>query len=143
MTCMRTRTSRMFTLAAMVGAAAMLVTGCSAGEGPGSTPTSSDGPNDAVIAELVGIWGEDAAGQPHLEFTDDGAVRGSDGCNGISSTYTVEGDQINLAEFMSTKKACEGVDTWLSGIRAVEVDGDVLQVMDASGDMIGELNRAE
>ncbi|MGM7679089.1 META domain-containing protein [Microbacterium sp. A94] len=140
---MRTRTPRILTLAAMVGAATLLITGCAAGQTPGSAPTSSADPNDPVVAELLGSWGEDAAGQPHLEFTADGAVTGNDGCNGIFTSFTVEGDQIDLAQFASTLKACEGVDDWLRGVRAVEVDGDVLVAFNDSGEKLGELTRAE
>ncbi|MGM7672206.1 META domain-containing protein [Microbacterium sp. A93] len=140
---MRTRTSRILTLAAMAGAVTLLVTACSTGTEPGSAPTSSAEPDPAVVAELVGVWGEDAAGQPHLEFTEDGDVSGSDGCNGIFSTYTADDAHIELAQFASTLKACEGVDDWLRGVRAVEIDGDVLVVMDDAGEKIGELTRAE
>lgn len=142
MTCMRTRTSKMLTLATMVGATTLLLTACATGQTPGSTPTSSADPNNPVVAEVLGSWGTDAAGEPYLEFTVDGAVKGSDGCNGISTSFTVDGDQIDLAEFMSTMKACDGVDGWLSSMRAVEVDGDVLVVKDRAGDKIGELGRS-
>lgn len=142
MTPMRTRTSRILTLAAMVGAVTMIATGCSTGSEPGSAPTSSAEPDPTVVAELVGVWGEDAAGQPYLEFTEDGNVSGSDGCNRLASTYTADDAHVEIAAFLTTLKACEGVDSWLSGVRAVEVDGDVLVVMDVEGAKIGELARA-
>lgn len=130
----------------MLGILALTATACApASDGEGTAPTST--PTDAATsgdaaADLVGIWGDEAKGKPHLEFTADGAVRGSDGCNRIATTYTVEGDRIELASFASTLKACMGVDDWLRGIRAAELDGDLLIVLDSSGGRLGELPRA-
>lgn len=129
---------------AILGAFALMGAACATGA-PGGAPTSSSDPSsgdDAVVENLVGLWGEDAKGQPHLEFTADGEVRGSDGCNGIATTYSVNGDRVDLARFASTLKACPGVDDWMRGIRAVEIDGDVLVIKDASGAELGNLSRA-
>ncbi|MBC6496514.1 hypothetical protein BEP68_16950 [Microbacterium sp. 4-7] len=129
---------------AILGAFAVMGAACATG-GPSSAPTSSADPNgedSAVVEKLVGLWGEDASGQPHLEFTADGEVHGSDGCNGITTTYSVNGDHVDLARFASTLKACPGVDGWMRGVRAVEIDGDVLVIKDASGTELGTLPRA-
>lgn len=144
MSSMNLRAVRSTAMLASVGALALLVTGCAAA-GPGPAPTST-APTSAtnVAEEIIGVWGDEVtAGQPHLEFTEDGTVNGSDGCNGIGSTYAVQDDRIDIAQFVSTLKACEGVDDWLRGIRAVELDGDMLVVFDVSGERIGELERAE
>ncbi|MDQ0728145.1 heat shock protein HslJ [Microbacterium sp. W4I20] len=109
---------------------------------PTSTPTDTSGGGDGLSADIVGLWGEDAAGTPHLEFTSDGEVRGSDGCNGIFTTYTVEDGRLELAQYVSALKACPGVDSWLRGVRAAELDGDVLIALDATGARLGELSRA-
>jgi heat shock protein HslJ len=118
----------------LVGLASVsLFSACAAGvPAGGGTPA----PADAV----VGTWGSTAANQPHLAF-DDGQVTGTDGCNGITTSYTVDGDTITLDRFMSTQKACSGVDTWLRNVRSVQVDGDVLVVLDAQGEQIGSLDR--
>lgn len=139
----RTRTRSLVGLAAL-GLLALVGTGCTSGESaaPTSTPTDAAAP-DAVASEVVGLWGQDAAGEPHLEFTADGEVHGSDGCNGITTTYTVDGGRISLAPFASTLKACEGVDDWLRSVRSAEVDGDVLVAMNAAGTKVGELTRAD
>ena len=142
MTIMRLRTVRSVLLAG-TAAAALVLTGCTSGPGPAPTSTATTSATN-VAEEIIGVWGDEVtAGQPHLEFTEDSTVNGSDGCNGISSTYTVQDDRIDVAQFVSTLKACEGVDDWLRGIRAVELDGDALVVFDASGERIGELERAE
>jgi heat shock protein HslJ len=118
----------------LIGIASVsLFTACAAGGGTaGRTPD----PGDAV----TGTWGSTTNGQPHLAFAD-GTVTGTDGCNGISTTYTVDGDTITVASFMSTEKACAGVDTWLRSVRSVEIDGDALIVYNSSGDQIGTLDR--
>ena len=137
----RTRTRSLIGLAAL-GLLALVGTGCASGEAaaPTSTPTEGAG-TDAVATEVVGLWGEDAEGQPHLEFTADGEVHGTDGCNGIVTTYTVDDGRISLAPFASTLKACAGVDDWLRGVRTAEIDGDVLVAMTATGTKLGELTR--
>lgn len=129
---------------AILGAVAVMGAACASG-GPSSAPTSSAEPNgddSAIVEKLVGVWGEDAPGQPHLEFTAGGEVHGSDGCNGVTTTYSVNGDRVDLARFASTLKACPGVDDWMRGVRAVEIDGDVLVIKDASGTELGTLPRA-
>lgn len=146
MACMSTRATRLFTLAVLAGAATMLVTACAPTGEPATPPTSTADSNDAtadVATEIVGLWRTDSTGEPHLEFTADGDVRGSDGCNGITTTYSIDGETIDVASFASTLKACKDVDGWLRSVRAVEIDGDVLVVMNSAGEQIGELNRAE
>jgi heat shock protein HslJ len=129
---------------AMLGAFALLASAC-ATSAPGDAPTSTPDPSSddaAVVEKLVGLWGESASGQPHLEFAADGTVTGSDGCNGVTTTYSVNGDRVDLARFASTLKACPGVDDWMRGVRAVALDGDVLVIMDATGTELGSLPRS-
>lgn len=146
MTSMSRNLARTLVGVAMLGILALTATACASetdGGAPTSTPSGDAVPGDAASTELLGLWGDDSTGMPHLEFTADGQVHGSDGCNGIVTTYTVEGDRIELATFVSTLKACMGVDDWLRGVRAAQVDGDVLVVMDAAGERLGELPRAD
>lgn len=123
----------------IVAAGALLLTACAPAGGPGSAPTSTASP---AAPDVVGTWGTDAAGEPFLEFTAEGAVTGSDGCNGISSTYTVVDDTVEIEPYASNLKACQGVDDWLRGVSAVQVEGDTLIVMDDAGTQIGELPRS-
>lgn len=44
--------------------------------------------------------------KPSLEFTADGKVRGTGGCNTISGPYTIDGEDITIGPLMSTKKYC-------------------------------------
>lgn len=123
---------------------AMTLTACtgarSGTDGSDGNQANGDG-SSAVSDQILGAWSSDEKGTPRLEFDADGAVVGSDGCNGISTTYTVEGDRVVLEQFVSTLKACQGVDDWLRGVRSVTVDGDTLAVHNESGDEIGQLQR--
>ena len=110
-----------------------LVVSACAGTAPDASPASAD--------SVVGTWGDTGDSQPHLVLSSDGSVVGTDGCNGIATTFAVDGTSIEFESFMSTFKACEGVDTWLSAVHSAEVDGDDMIVSNASGDRIGTLKR--
>ncbi|SDO98266.1 META domain-containing protein [Microbacterium sp. ru370.1] len=79
-------------------------------------------------------------GDEHLVLND-GEVRGSDGCNGILGSYSVDGDRLSFSLGISTLKACLGVDTWLRRIRSAEISGDTMTVFDRDGAQIGTLLR--
>ncbi|MGK9147375.1 META domain-containing protein [Plantibacter flavus] len=100
------------------------------------------GVGDAVL----GSWGAGAeVNEPHLIFSEDGRVSGSDGCNRLAGSWKATGDTIVVSDVASTLMACPDVDTWLSGIaQATLSEGDdQLTVLDDSGAEIGSLERAE
>lgn len=80
-------------------------------------------------------------GTEHLVMKD-GEVRGSDGCNGILGSYSVDGDRLSFSLGIGTLKACLGVDTWLRRIRSAAISGDTMTVFDRDGAQIGTLSRA-
>ncbi|KTR81432.1 hypothetical protein NS354_12460 [Leucobacter chromiiresistens] len=92
-------------------------------------------------ADVVGTWFSDEQGKPTLTFDDSGKVSGTDGCNGIGSTYAIDGDRVRIKSFVSTMMGCPGVDDWLRGVREVRLSGDELLVFNSSGDEIGTLQR--
>lgn len=104
-------------------------------------PSPSAEPAEPPV-DVVGTWASDEEGEPFLEFGEDESVTGSDGCNDISTTYSVEGTTVTLEPFVSTLKACSGVDPWLSDVSSAEIDGETLVVMDAEGQEIGTLSRS-
>jgi heat shock protein HslJ len=100
------------------------------------------GSSSDPAAAVVGVWGErDTRGEPSLEFMEDGSYAGSDGCNNLMGSWTVEGDTIDLGVMASTMMACEGVDTWLVQGATAVVNGDTLEVKDEGGRQIGTLDR--
>ena len=123
------RSRRSVPAAAAIGAA-LLLSGCAADDGP---------PSKEAVATT---WGSEDAGQPHITFAENGSVSGSDGCNELAGSWTLTDDTIATDSLATTLKACEGVDTWLSGFATAVIDGDRLIVSGIDGEQIGEL-RAE
>lgn len=95
------------------------------------------GPQD----KPVGQWIEsDAADAPFLTLAADGSVHGSDGCNILNGAWTLADDgSIAFGPFASTLKFCEGVDTWLLTAATATVQGGVMTVQDAAGEVLGQL----
>lgn len=78
--------------------------------------------------------------EPNLVFAGDMRVSGSDGCNNMSGSYTVDGSQIILSQMLSTQRACiEGGEQAhaftmaLSAIKSYRIDGDKLELLDEGG----------
>jgi len=108
----------------------LVLSACSAGEDRslvGSWKLIEFGPRGST---QPAVEGTDAG----LTFNDDGTVGGSTGCNGAGSEYTVDGDQIEFAPFVSTLMACEDplmeqestFHQVLNGTADYEIDGDTL-----------------
>lgn len=110
------------------------------------SPTPSDDADSGNVdttSLTTGRWYAAGRGDPFLEFSPENGVTGSDGCNTITSTWEVNGDTVKVASFTSTQKACAGVDSWLSGVASVTMDGDTMSVFNASGETIGELKKVD
>lgn len=107
-----------------------------------STETSSPS-DDAAAPDPVGKWTSPEKGDPFLEFSDDGSLKGSDGCNAIVTTWEVKDDEIAIDPFMTTQKACAGVDPWLSKASSATIEGTVMKVQDSNGKVIGGLEKEE
>lgn len=121
---------------AITAASVVVLAGCASG--PSVSPSASPTPEAPVVE---GRWSSDETGDPHLELMEDGTVDGSDGCNGISTTYTVDGNVVTLEPAASTLMACEGVDDWLRGAATLEIDGDEAIVFNRDDEEIGTLTR--
>ena len=115
-------------------AAMLLFTGCLGEEG-----SARGGSVDAA-----GTWGDPSEeGSPYLELEDGGSFSGSDGCNNLTGSWSVdEGEQVLFEDVASTMKACEDVDDWLSGLSAATVSGDTMTVLGQDGAEIGQLERS-
>lgn len=121
-------------------------TGSEPSEPSSSAPAESESPTDSADAEALdptGKWTSPEAGDPFLEFTEDGQVKGSDGCNAIQTTWEVDGSKVLITSFTTTQKACAGVDPWLSKAASATIEGNVMKVADASGKVIGGLEKEE
>lgn len=90
-----------------------------------------------------GTWGSGGEGSPQLVLADDGSLSGTDGCNNLFGSWKQDGDKVEFGQVGSTMMYCEGVDTWLSGIKSGEVSGDELAIFDIDENEIGSLTRQE
>lgn len=124
--------------------AAALITfalgGCAGGTGDVS---SGAAPSGAGPTDVTGTWGSTAQSSPNLTFAAEGTVTGTDGCNRLTGSWSVDGDVVRLGPLASTRMYCEGVDTWLSHASEVVVNGTTLDVSDDTGARIGTLERAQ
>lgn len=112
---------------------------------PSPTESTETAPpsEEASEPDPTGKWTSPEKGDPFLEFAEDGSLEGSDGCNAIITSWKVEGDEIVIDSFMSTQKACAGVDTWLSKASTAAIEGDVMKVKDSNGEVIGGLEKED
>lgn len=91
-------------------------------------------------SSYVGTWVAKNPAQAALTLKSDGTLTGNDGCNTLSGTWTQSKKSAEFGPMTATKKACEGVDTWLSKATEARQDGETLNIYDSSGDAIGVLD---
>lgn len=134
-------------VALSVLAAALLLGGCASSGGGlygDASPTPSESAKALTSGTLVGTWGSTDEQRPNLVFDDEGGVTGTDGCNRLVGSWSVDGDSVILSDMVSTLMACEGVDTWLAGAASAKLiagEDDELQVFDKANKEIGTLER--
>lgn len=119
-------------------------TGSEPSEPTSSAPTETSTPSDSADSAAIdptGKWASPEAGDPFLEFSADGQVKGTDGCNRIQTTWEVDGDKILISPFTTTQKACAGVDTWLSKASSATIEGNVMKIADSDGNIVGGLEK--
>lgn len=112
----------------------LVLTGCLGGQG------SAQGGD----IDPVGTWGDPSVeAEPYLSLAEDGSLTGSDGCNRLSGSWSVdEADQVLFEDVASTRMFCEGVDDWLTGLTAAEIAGTTMTVLGQDGSEIGQLERS-
>ena len=94
--------------------------------------------------DAAGTWGDPSKdASPYLELEDDGSFSGSDGCNNLTGSWSVdEGEQVLFEDVASTMKACEDVDDWLAHLSVATIAGDTMTVLGQDGSEIGQLERS-
>lgn len=147
-------TRRILTGAAAVLAAAGLAGVPAATAAPGlpddaASAASSASATDSLSslpqlpdAPFAGRWVDlHPGGGGELTF-DSGQVSGTDGCNGIGSTYTVTGNVAHVDPFVSTMMACPDQHQWLGGVSSIDHYGLLMVVHGSDGQVIGMLRPA-
>ncbi|KJL29261.1 META domain-containing protein [Microbacterium oxydans] len=106
------------------------------GEEPAETPQP--------LPDPVGEWEASVDGTPFLQFSADGTVAGSDGCNDLSGRWTQDSaGRIDLGTLAPlTTNVCEGIDSWLSRGRSADIIEGYMYVNGEAGSAIGGLQPA-
>lgn len=96
-----------------------------------------------TAAELIGRWEPTTvySTNPFIEFAADGSWSGSDGCNGLGGAWRLGGVLLATAG-PQTLIGCEGEDLTVQGRLRASVDGDLLTVYDAAGEVQFTVQRA-
>lgn len=99
----------------------------------------------------VGTWGDgyNTDKEPYLQLAlgqeqdanQAGFLTGSDGCNRLSGQWIMVDGELAFPQLGGTQMQCDDIDPWLSQAAGGSVSGDVLTVTDASGAVIGTLER--
>lgn len=89
-----------------------------------------------------GKWVSTKGSKAFLTLDADGTLQGSDGANGITSTWASDDAGALIESFVSTQRAAPGMEMWVAKARRVEAAGDRLNVFDHAGNHLGELTRA-
>ena len=121
------------TLAAGAVVALLMLAGCAGEEGEAKGGS----------VDPVGVGGDTSdTTAPSLDLADDGSFSGTDGCNQLNGSWTVdEADHVQFEDVASTMMACEDVDTWLAGLTEATVADDTMTVLGQDGNEIGTLER--
>ncbi|UVI37535.1 META domain-containing protein [Brevibacterium spongiae] len=90
---------------------------------------------------VIGRWTAENNDRAFLEFHEDGTLRGSDGANGLATSWSDESAGVTVKPSMTTLKAAPGMITWVTKARRVEADGDRLALFDAAENHLGDLHR--
>jgi heat shock protein HslJ len=110
---------------------------------PGSSLPSFPSLPSLPAVPFTGTWVDaNPTGGAKVTF-DHGRISGTDGCNGVGSSYTVNGNVADVDPFLSTMMACTGPwSQWLQGVSTIHHYGAVLVVHGDDGGVLGVLRPA-
>lgn len=105
--------------------------------------------------QLTQLRGEAvASGNPeqaaHIVFGPANRIAGSDGCNRLMGSYSLEGGQLNLGQLVSTRMACldstapaEEFTRALGEVASYRLEEEELELLGAEGDSLARFTRNE
>ena len=113
----------------------------SSGDSTVTTLVRTDDPLVGPQGFPVGYWVESNTPEsPFLSLSADRTFTGNDGCNTLFGEWSTEEGEVTVFSGVGTTlMACEGVDTWLSGLARATVRAGVMTVQSADGTTIGQL----
>ena len=80
--------------------------------GGGMTPASASAAPAIAGTRWIGVVDASIpeAARPRLEFNDQGRISGFTGCNMLSGTWRLEGNEVRFGPVTTTKRGCMGVE---------------------------------
>lgn len=94
------------------------------------------------VSGAAGTWGHTAPGMPQLVLVADGTLHGTDGCNRLMGSWREDADHITFMGVAATRMFCPDVDDWLSAMATAKLEPDALYIFNASGHLLGVLQRS-
>lgn len=86
----------------------------------------------------------------HIVFGPANRIAGSDGCNRLMGSYSLEGGQLNLGQLVSTRMACldstapaEEFTRALGEVASYRLEEEELELLGAEGDSLARFTRNE
>lgn len=131
----------------MALAAAGMLTACGTETGSGSGSVGSEsgltGVHWSVESVTVNGKKQQAPADAYVKIGDKGRAEGNYGCNGFTADVSTEGDRLDFANAISTKRGCEELDfedalkgALAKGELKAAVDGDRLTLTTDKGDRV-------
>ncbi|MFD0551788.1 META domain-containing protein [Streptomyces rectiviolaceus] len=131
----------------MALAAAGVLTACGTETGSGSGSVGSEprltGVHWSVESVTVNGKKQQAPADAYVKIGDKGKAEGNYGCNGFSADVSMDGDSVDFANAISTKRACDKLDfedvfkgAIGKGELKAAVDGDKLTLTTDKGDRV-------
>ena len=128
-----------------------------------AAPNTTSAPADTQAAnpllhsrwQLTQLRGEAVAGSnperaAHIVFGPANRIAGSDGCNRLMGSYSLEGEQLNLGQLVSTRMACldstapaEEFTRALGEVASYRLEEEELELLGAEGDSLARFTRNE
>lgn len=114
-------------------------------ETPSSQPFESTRWRLVSVGDTV-IPGDGGSREAYVVFYPGGSVKGSDGCNGFNTSYTVDGDTLTLKGILGTLMACNLPDQYdrrfreaLMATRGWRATAEELTLLDEDGNPLAQL----
>ena len=123
-------------------ALALGLSACATDAGSGSTGSDPASSGSDSTEGVEGTWGNpENTREPSLNLASDGRLSGTDGCNRLMGSWTLEDGKVVFSEMGMTMMACPDVDQWLGMAATAVQETDTLRIYGTDGTEIGTLTR--
>ena len=102
-----------------------------------------------ILLNDTEVAGSDSQREPNIFLSAENRITGSDGCNRMSGTYTLDGEKLTFGPMAGTRMACADVgeqaqafNEALTKVASYTVHSDQLELRDASGLVIARFKSA-